>query len=71
MAVNKVIYGDKVIIDISDSTVTAENLAAGAVAYSAKGEKITGTKSMISVLSGTGEPTTDIGSDGDIYLVTG
>lgn len=43
MAVNKVIYGTTVLIDISDSTVTAETLAEGVVAYNAKGERIVGT----------------------------
>ena len=43
MAVNKVVYGDKVLIDISDSTVTPETLAEGVVAYNAKGERIVGT----------------------------
>ena len=43
MAVNKVVYGTTVIIDISDSTVTPETLAEGVVAYNAKGERIVGT----------------------------
>lgn len=43
MAVNKVIYDGETLIDISDATVTPEKLAAGATAYSAAGEKITGT----------------------------
>ena len=43
MAVNKVIYGGQTLIDITDSTVTAENLPEGVVAYSASGERIVGT----------------------------
>lgn len=43
MAVNKVIYGTTVIIDISDSTVTPEILPEGVIAYNAKGERIVGT----------------------------
>lgn len=43
MAVNKVVYGTTVIIDISDSTVTPESLAEGVIAYNAKGERIVGT----------------------------
>ena len=43
MAVNKVVYDGKVLIDISDSTVTPETLAEGVVAYNAKGERIVGT----------------------------
>ena len=43
MGVSKVIYGGNPIIDISDSTVTAESLEAGKIAYGANGEKIMGT----------------------------
>lgn len=43
MAVNKVVYGDISIIDISDSTVAAETLGEGKIAYGADGEKIIGT----------------------------
>ena len=43
MAVNKVVYEKRVLIDISDSTVTPETLAEGVIAYNAKGERIVGT----------------------------
>lgn len=43
MAVNKVVYDGRTIIDISDSTVTPETLKEGVTAYSKDGEKITGT----------------------------
>ena len=43
MAINKVVYGTTVLIDLSDSTVTPETLAEGVVAYNAKGERIVGT----------------------------
>ncbi|MBQ4120461.1 MAG: hypothetical protein IJD35_00455, partial [Clostridia bacterium] len=47
MAVNKVIYnttnGAVTLIDLTDSTVTPETLAEGAIAYNAKGERIVGT----------------------------
>lgn len=42
MAVNKVDYYGRTLIDISDSTVTPETLAADAVAYNAAGERIVG-----------------------------
>lgn len=54
MAVNKVVYGITVLIDISDSTVTPETLTKGVVAYNAKGERIVGThKFMNQDLTGT------------------
>lgn len=47
MAVNKVIYGNRVIIDISGSTVTPETLAMGVIAYNARGERIVGTAKIM------------------------
>lgn len=43
MAINKVVYDGRVLIDLTDSTVTPETLAEGVVAYNAKGERIVGT----------------------------
>lgn len=43
MGVNKVVLGTTTIVDISDSTVTAEKLIKGQTAYGADGEKIIGT----------------------------
>lgn len=43
MAVNKVIFDEKTLIDISDSTVTEDSLLSGITAYNAAGEKIVGT----------------------------
>lgn len=42
MAVNKVVFGEDTLIDISDSTVTTDGLLEGLSAYNAAGEKITG-----------------------------
>lgn len=42
MAVNKVVFGDQTIMDISDSTVNANNLLSGVKAYGANGEAVTG-----------------------------
>lgn len=44
MSINKVIYNDKTLIDISDSTVTADNIEEGLVAYSGDGKRVVGTK---------------------------
>lgn len=40
---NKVIYGDQVIIDLTQDTVTADKLASGITAHDKSGEIITGT----------------------------
>lgn len=42
MAVNKVVFGDQTIMDISDSTVNANNLLSGVKAYGANGVAVTG-----------------------------
>lgn len=46
MAVNKVTYGGRTLIDISDSTVTPSKLAKGVIAYTASGERIVGTATV-------------------------
>lgn len=48
MAVNKVIYGNEVLIDLTEDTVTEETLAEGYTAHGADGEMITGTMSSSS-----------------------
>lgn len=46
MAVNKVIYDGKTLIDISDSTVDSSNILSGVIAYAANGDKIIGQVSI-------------------------
>ena len=43
MAISKVIYDDRVLLDISGDTVTKDKLLKGATAHGADGELITGT----------------------------
>lgn len=43
MAVNKVVYGDRTLIDLTGDTVTAADLALGKTAHDASGQLITGT----------------------------
>ena len=47
MAVNKVQFGNRVLMDISDSTLTAEDLLEGLVAYNRSGERIIGRMAQI------------------------
>lgn len=44
MSINKVIYNKKTLIDISDSTVNADNIEEGLIAYSGDGKRVVGTK---------------------------
>lgn len=43
MAVNKVIYGGNILIDLTTDTVTADKLASGITAHDMSGKTITGT----------------------------
>lgn len=43
MAVNKVIYGNKTLIDLTGDTVTADKMLAGFTAHDKSGEVVTGT----------------------------
>ena len=72
MAVNKVIYGNRVIIDISGSTVTPETLGAGVIAFNAKGERIVGTAKIApatytAFIDGNG--LTFVDADGNNFMV--
>ena len=42
MATNKVVYGDEVLMDISQDSVTAENLAYGETAHDKHGNPVVG-----------------------------
>lgn len=42
MAVNKVVYGDRTLIDLTQDTITAADLRLGVTAHDAKGEAIVG-----------------------------
>ena len=43
MAVNKVVYNAKILLDLTGDTVTKETLGAGVKAHDASGNVITGT----------------------------
>lgn len=46
MAINKVVYNNETLIDISGDTVTRDQLAYGITAHDSSGQKITGTVNM-------------------------
>lgn len=45
MAVSKVVFGNNTIMDITDSTITADKVLEGEIAYAADGSRIVGTAS--------------------------
>lgn len=67
---NKVVYYGDTLIDISDTTATAEDVLEGKKIYGANGAPITGNVTVVTYRTGTGAPSNSLGSDGDIYLQT-
>lgn len=45
MAINKVVYGNNTLIDITDTTATESDVASGSVFYKANGVRSVGTAS--------------------------
>ena len=68
MGVNKVNYGGRKVLDISDTTATAADVAAGKYFYNADGDKAAGTQVIQTYYTGTSDPSASLGSDGDVYL---
>ncbi|MBR2388211.1 MAG: hypothetical protein IKB02_05970 [Clostridia bacterium] len=51
MAVNKVVYGGKTVIDLTNDTVSPSDLMSGVTAHGANGQTITGTFSLATEIS--------------------
>lgn len=51
MAVNKVVYGGKTVIDLTNDTVSPSDLMSGVTAHGANGQTITGTFSLDTEMS--------------------
>lgn len=70
MAINKVVYGDKTLIDLTNDTVAANYLFSGITAHNAQGEMVSGV-----LLDGDGtlygdptEPIVGVGQVGSVVL---
>ncbi len=68
MAVSKVIYGTNTLIDLTTDSVEAAKLMKGCTAHDKAGEIVNGTLETISYYSGTSDPDSSLGSDGDLYF---
>ena len=55
--------------DVSGVTATASDVISGKVFVDAKGNPVTGTLVVQTYYYGSGEPSADLGVDGDIYFV--
>lgn len=70
MANNKIKLSDgTVLIDLTNDTVDASKLKLGETAHDKTGAIINGSLEFVDVYSGQGEPSSSLGSDGDLYLV--
>ena len=73
MAVNKVDVNGVTVLDLTQDSVTPATLKKGETAHDASGASIVGTMESSGgtsvVYIGSSAPTSDIGSDGDIYIV--
>lgn len=68
MPVNKVIYNNTTLIDTTGNTATAADIASGKTATINTGASVTGTLEFITCYSGTSDPSSSLGEDGDVYL---
>lgn len=68
MAYNKIIYSGTTLIDTTSDTATASQIASGYTAHSKEGTQLTGTLEFITYYTGSGTPSSSLGSNGDIYL---
>lgn len=68
MAVNKVIYGNNTLIDITDTTAVASDVLSGEYFYIADGTKVTGSLVVQNYYTGSSAPSSSLGNNGDLYL---
>ena len=71
MAVNHVIINGKTVVDLRNDTVSADKLLKGVTAHDKTGAAITGALSFATVYTGSGEPSSSLGEEGDLYLDLG
>lgn len=68
MAINKVMYGQTTLIDLTSDDAMAGDIANGKKAHNRTGNQITGSLTFITYYTGTSDPSSSLGSNGDIYL---
>lgn len=66
--VNKVDFGNETLIDLTGDTVAASDVASGKYFHLPSGEQTTGTLSFVTYRTGTTDPASSLGNNGDIYL---
>ncbi len=71
MAVNKVVYGTTVLVDLTADTVNANSLLTGYTAHDKSGVEIHGNVTVQKCYTGHGAPSASLGSNNDIYIDLG
>lgn len=71
MAVSKIVYDGRALIDLTADTVVPDALLSGTTAHDKAGNAITGALTFATVYTGSGAPDASLGADGDIYLDLG
>ena len=66
--INKVIFNNNVLIDISGDTVASNYLLNGITAHGASGAPVVGSVIAQTYYTGGSEPSSSLGSDGDLYF---
>lgn len=73
MGVNKVVYENTVLVDLTGDTVTSDKLVKDVTAHDKSGNVIVGshtciTPNYIAVHTGSTDPSNTIGDEGDLYI---
>lgn len=71
MAVNHVIINGETVVDLRNDTVAADKMLSGYTAHDKSGNQVTGNVTFASVYTGSGEPSSSLGEEGDLYLDLG
>lgn len=71
MAVNKVVYGSRTLVDLTQDTIASDKLVRGYTAHDKAGNAITGALKIQVYRTGNGTPSSDLGEEGDLYLDLG
>lgn len=68
MGVSKFVYEGSTKFDLTADTVAADKLLSGVTAHNAAGNPITGTVVIQKYYTGSTDPASTLGNDGDIYF---
>lgn len=69
MGVSKVEYGGNTLVDLTSDTVTSDTMLSGYTAHDKAGNVVTGTVVVQKFYTGSSEPSSSLGNDGDLYLI--